>query len=162
MRGLKEELKIFNIDLDDIKEIKEFNDNLQEAISKFEEEKVLHENLQVVLNGNLIELRNNCGRLQAIFGCKINLQELEESISFVLKPCFNNEMKSADKMFEELGYEKKQNEQWLVYTNDILQRDIDINLNRQTIEVNNGHESSLFTMQELKAINKKCEELGWL
>lgn len=71
-------------------------------------------------------------------------------------------MEEADKMFEELGYKKRENQTWIIYTCLEKQKDIDIYLRGKTIEINNGHESKPFTMQELKAINKKCEELGWI
>ena len=66
-------------------------------------------------------------------------------------------MSEADKMFEKLGYRTTKNENWIVYSRET--KDIDFYLYRKTIEVNNGHESKPFTIQELKAINKKVEEL---
>jgi len=68
---------------------------------------------------------------------------------------------SADEMFKELGYEKtKANEYWIIYKN--FRKDIDFNLKHKTIEVESQMQSEEFNMQELQAINKKVEELGWM
>lgn len=65
--------------------------------------------------------------------------------------------KSADQMFEELGYKKRENETWIVYISET--KDIDFYIYGKTIEIENGHESKPISIQELKAINKKCLEL---
>ena len=74
-------------------------------------------------------------------------------------------MKTADEMFEELGYVRtKGNEYWIIYKN--FRKDIDFNLEHKTIMVGARMgmelESEEFNMQELQAINKKVEELGWV
>ena len=76
--------------------------------------------------------------------------------------CINNNNtsleKTADEMFEELGYiRKKANEYWIIYRN--FRKDIDFNLKHKTIEVESEKESEEFDIQELQAINKKCMEL---
>lgn len=69
--------------------------------------------------------------------------------------------KTADEMFEELGYiRKKTNGYWIIYRN--FRKDIDFNLKHKTIEVESEMESEEFDIQELQAINKKVEELGWV
>lgn len=70
-------------------------------------------------------------------------------------------MSKADSIFEELGYKiVRENEYWIVYKGK--EKDIDFNKKYKTIEVENGMESKKFNMQELKAINEKCKELGWI
>ena len=71
--------------------------------------------------------------------------------------------KSADEMFEELGY-KKDN-----YTEiEILYRKDENHIIRfwkkgkRIIKQNEDGWYMSITMQELQAINKKCKELGWL
>lgn len=89
-----------------------------------------------------------------------NTEDISELIQAVKQ--LNKKVKemSADEMFEELGYEKtKVNEYWIIYKN--LKKDIDFNLKHKTIEVENQMQSEEFNMQELQAINKKVEELGW-
>lgn len=74
-------------------------------------------------------------------------------------------MKTADEMFEELGYtiQKIGNGKMIYYeyynknTKDIIQFWYD-----KTISKYNEDESNYISMQELQAINKKVEELGWI
>lgn len=73
----------------------------------------------------------------------------------------DNLYKSADEMFEELGYKEEVKYREKVYEKD--DKIITFNLEKKNIICNNfydGYES--INMQELQAINKKCEELGWI
>lgn len=82
--------------------------------------------------------------------------------------------KTADKMFEELDYRKNEDERVIIY--DYIQYfnhfrtfkkisfyklDKGISLYNYNITEEMKIDYNL-TMQELKAINKKCKELGWL
>lgn len=75
-------------------------------------------------------------------------------------------MSEADRMFEELGYIKKfENDRKTVYRyiKKIMGDLFDFNIvfsKVSKIVVFQGQEG--FGMEELKAINKKCEELGWM
>lgn len=63
----------------------------------------------------------------------------------------------ADKLFEELGYEKTENGYKL------KESDCEIRffeLFRNVIIL--GSDGAIISMSELKAINQKCKELGWL
>lgn len=67
----------------------------------------------------------------------------------------------ADKMFEELGYSKKQRnyKSGTVYEYECEDlKSIDFMCQEKSVKAWNIE----ITMQELKAINKKCEELGWI
>ena len=74
--------------------------------------------------------------------------------------------KTADEMFEELGYETSEKlKNGIVYLKEEEDEDIEISFidyddYGKTVEVDKF--SNLITMQELQAINKKCKELGWL
>ena len=74
--------------------------------------------------------------------------------------------KTADEMFEELGYETSEKlKNGIVYLKEEEDEDIEISFidyddYGKTVEVDKF--SNLITMQELQAINKKCRELGWL
>ena len=80
--------------------------------------------------------------------------------------------KTADEMFEELGYIKKCEHKYEQPDNDgatelILYKDevkcLEIEFwNDKTISKSCGFDMSYITMQELQAINKKCEEMGWI
>ena len=78
--------------------------------------------------------------------------------------CYYNE-KSADEMFEELGYEM------LFEDNDYIQYEFEGHYMDNEIKIDkkgktilkeySSEDSQEITMQELQAINKKCKELGW-
>lgn len=69
--------------------------------------------------------------------------------------------KTADEMFEELGYVKtKINEYWIIYKN--FKKAINFNLKHKTIEIEAETKSEEFDIQELQVINKKVEELKWM
>lgn len=61
--------------------------------------------------------------------------------------------KTADKIFEELGYKKKFNN---YYEHD-FGTTIEFESEYKEINIRGSIE-----MQELQAIDKKCEELGWI
>ena len=81
--------------------------------------------------------------------------------------------KTADEMFEELGYEKqedkyrieyflKQNYTHFVVTKRIAFYKVEKDICLEQWNVTEGIEiSTNITMQELQAINKKVKELGW-
>ena len=68
---------------------------------------------------------------------------------------------NADEMFEVLGYKKTEHIypiQGYVVEYDNEERQIDFMNEQQEVKIWNISTS----MQELQAINKKCQELGWL
>lgn len=68
-------------------------------------------------------------------------------------------MSEADKMFENLGYKKiSENLEYIVYHNDEHLWTIQIDLKGKTLCI----EERYLTLEELKAINKKCTEIGWI
>ena len=85
--------------------------------------------------------------------------------------CFYEEKygeKTADEMFEELGYNKKQvTDEFIVYSKKELkyksQKEweicIDFNCYDKYLMLKN---KSYFCLEELQAINKKVEEMGWI
>lgn len=75
-------------------------------------------------------------------------------------------MKTADEMFEELGYEKKylNNIQWYIkklFKNNYTQITFDV-IDKTVAASNNKNEAINLDIKELQAINKKCQELGWI
>lgn len=69
-------------------------------------------------------------------------------------------MSEADKMFEELGYKKLTGETTEVYTLSRANKNIAFSKLIERIRIYGKYD--FIDMQELKAINKKCEELGWI
>lgn len=73
-------------------------------------------------------------------------------------------MSKADKLFEELGYEKEEyNPNVIYYTSNILDT-IYFAFNKNTKKVCfiENNEAGDISMEELKAIQMKCDELGWI
>ena len=73
-------------------------------------------------------------------------------------------MSEADDMLEELGYEiSEEFRNGITYLDEGTDAEIsfiDYSEDGKTVEVDKFN--NLITMQELKAIYKKCKELGWL
>ena len=81
-------------------------------------------------------------------------------------------MSEADKMFEELGYKKEQDNNYILFEKELLNKNKEVktivfNLNKALIDIRTEDDyyyqtiTTVMNMQELKAINKKVEELGW-
>lgn len=71
-------------------------------------------------------------------------------------------MSEADKMFDELGYKKETHISRLVYKRINIEEEYE----EEITFFHDGETVEKFrraiTMPELNAINKKCEELGWI
>lgn len=67
-------------------------------------------------------------------------------------------------MFEELGYEKCEDTLSVYYKYKEFGNIIDFNLRSKEIHFHSDGIDTVgsITLEELKAINKKCFELGWL
>lgn len=73
--------------------------------------------------------------------------------------------KTADEMFEELGYKKQYENESIYYYMDIDLKDNYIVFEtgyKSFAKISCYHDAGDITMQELQAINKKCQELGWI
>ena len=75
-------------------------------------------------------------------------------------------MSEADKLFEELGYkaiEMNVIDLLFEYTKEDMQERISFYKSKEVAKTfKYANNSSQITMQELQAIYKKCEELGWI
>ena len=74
---------------------------------------------------------------------------------------------NADEMFEELGYERNKSKEFIIYSkkemkyNKTKKWEICLGFNcidKCLMDKN----KQLFSLEELQAINKKVEELGWI
>ena len=73
--------------------------------------------------------------------------------------------KTADELFEELGYEKKnldiiRSRFWEEWENQDLAKTLSFNNHYETFYITDEDVCGI-TMKELQAINKKVEEFGW-
>lgn len=104
------------------------------------------------------------------YGCdkedkKWTTQEIFEEVKdacYQLKQL--EEESPADELFEELGYEKDEDEISVYYTYKKFGNMIVFNLKSKEIHFHSDGIDTIgsITLQELKAINKKVQELGWV
>lgn len=88
--------------------------------------------------------------------CKITINDEEITVS--------EKEKTADEMFEELGYKKQYENESIYYYMDIDSKDNYIVFEtgyKSFAKISCYHDAGDITMQELQAINKKCQELCW-
>lgn len=78
-------------------------------------------------------------------------------------------MKTAREMFKKLGYEKQVYDDFIVYVkgNYIMFHIIEFHLKNKIVQSHRedceiGNVIKSLTVDELKAINQQCKELGWL
>ena len=90
-------------------------------------------------------------------------------IAIILKHLVKGEiqMSEADKMFEKLKYRKEEGDDcWLYFIKKYYNsttKIISFELNEEYIFVSDNNDECMpISIQELQAINKKCEELGWI
>lgn len=69
-------------------------------------------------------------------------------------------IQTADEMFEELGYKKIVGERTEAFK--LLRANKNIYFSKIINRIRIDGEYDFIDMQELQAINKKCEELGWI
>ena len=82
---MKEELKNwFQIDLDTIEEDKELFANIQKAIEKLNDIEMANK-YEIVLNNNLIEVKDKYTNFRTILGCRVSYDNLDKNISFIVR-----------------------------------------------------------------------------
>ena len=87
-------------------------------------------------------------------------QTIVEKKKEAVNGCYYN--KTADEMFKKIGYKKQENELQIKYIEDTMVMGdsfhFEIFFSKTSKLIGIKH---LLTIQELQAINKKVEELGW-
>ncbi len=74
--------------------------------------------------------------------------------------------RTSDELFEELGYKKKNldiifSRFWEEWENQDLAKTFSFNSQYEIFDITDEDECGI-TMEELKAIEKKCQEWGWI
>ena len=106
-----------------------------------------------------------CSRECANMECKRNQKHLPKSPIIIsmaeFTDCENWYVSEANKMFEKLGYKRYETEDYFEWRKDGIT--IDFDLQNETVTKYDMRDDAYecITMAELKAINKKCQELGW-
>lgn len=85
MGNFERELEKYNIKISDIEASNKLFDKLQEAIDTMQMNGY-YGDLEVILNSNLLIHKNLSKKIDTIFGMKVTFQDLEECVSFVVKP----------------------------------------------------------------------------
>jgi hypothetical protein len=109
----KKEMRAFDINVDDIKPDEHIFGAIEEAIIKMRNE-CLIDRLEVVLNNNLIDIKDKITVNRTILGCRISYADLSKDVSFIVRqdnePTYeqlqqqNKKQKGAiDKAIELLG-----------------------------------------------------------
>lgn len=115
-----------------------------------------------------------CSRECSNMECKRNREHLPYEINYFVsmaefKDCENWKEVDADFMFEMLGYKKGEGEKSVWYEKNInregtiIEFDLmnkELRLSSYDYALHSG-EAIFLSVIELKAINKKCQELGW-
>lgn len=94
------EMKAFNINVDDIEPSENLFGAIYKAIIKMKYE-YFADRLEVILNTNLIDIKDKLTNYHTIFGCKISYDDLPTDVSFIVKP-------TQELTYEELQQENKQ------------------------------------------------------
>lgn len=108
-----------------------------------------------------------CSRECANMECKRNQKHLPKGPIIIsmaeFTDCENWYVGEADKMFKELGYKRSDFNGYIYY--ESWGEDIVFNLETKDIYIRCEEDgecvSATIDRAELKAINKKCQELGW-
>lgn len=82
---IKEILKGFNINIDDLKP----NEDFQGAIQKIAKKIAIEEEqrrFEIILNKNILDIKDKFTGVHSYMGLKISLDSFEKDISFIIKP----------------------------------------------------------------------------
>lgn len=80
----KKEMRAFNINVDDIKPDEHIFGAIKEAIIKMRNE-CLIDRLEVVLNNNLIDIKDKITDNRTILGCRLSYADLSKDVSFIVR-----------------------------------------------------------------------------
>lgn len=80
----KKEMRAFDINVDDIKPDEHIFGAIEEAIIKMRNE-CLIDRLEVVLNNNLIDIKDKITDNRTILGCRLSYADLSKDVSFIVK-----------------------------------------------------------------------------
>ena len=116
---MEEELKQFNINIDDIEENSDLMGNIQEAIHQMNLY-TLKDRFEVILNNNLINVKEKNTNYRTIFGCRISYDNLPKDVSFIIRedtePSYETLQDRIDKAIEYI--EERYNGEVLTHTFD--------------------------------------------
>lgn len=104
----KKEMRAFDINVDDIKPDEHIFGAIEEAIIKMRNE-CLIDRLEVVLNNNLIDIKDKITDNRIILGCRLSYADLSKDVSFIVR-------QDNEPTYEQLQKENKQLKEQLLVT----------------------------------------------
>ena len=127
----KKEMKAFDINVDDIKPDEHIFGAIEEAIIKMRNE-CLIDRLEVVLNNNLIDIKDKITVNRTILGCRISYADLSKNVSFIVRqdnePTYEQLQQENQKLKKQLDYLRSgEYYNQLRFENEMLQQVVDTN-----------------------------------
>ena len=117
----KDEMKAFEIEVDDIEPNEHIFGVLEKTIHKMKNEYLVHR-LEVVLNNNLIETRVKKTNYRTILGCRVSYDDLPKDVSFIVRPdekpsyeILQQENKQLKHILDELEEQCKECKHCMIY-----------------------------------------------
>lgn len=109
-----EEMKGFNISVDDIKPSDDLFGAIEKAIIKMQHEYYV-DRLEVVLNNNLIETKDKTTNFRTILGCRVSYDDLADSISFIVRQDTKPSYEELEERINKATKIVKENEYFINY-----------------------------------------------
>ena len=131
--------KYFSIELDKIEEDKELFKNIEEAIAELNKWEVASK-YEVILNNNLIKIKDKYNNFRTILGCRISYDNLDKNVSFIVR---------EDK---KPSYEKL--EQEIQRLNNIIDKIFEFMQNKYDNSDLTGFTISFMELEELKELKE--------
>ena len=112
----KKEMRAFDISVDDIKPDEHIFGAIEEAIIKMRNE-CLIDRLEVVLNNNLIDIKDKITDNRTILGCRLSYADLSKDVSFIVR-------QDNEPTYEQLQQQCKKQKEVIDKINHILNNQI--------------------------------------
>ena len=112
----KKEMRAFDINVDDIKPDEHIFEAIEEAIIKMRNE-CLIDRLEVVLNNNLIDIKDKITDNRTILGCRLSYADLSKDVSFIVR-------QDNEPTYEQLQQQCKKQKEVIDKINHILNNQI--------------------------------------
>lgn len=125
----KKEMRAFDINVDDIKPDEHIFGAIEEAIIKMRNE-CLIDRLEVVLNNNLIDIKDKITDNRTILGCRLSYADLSKDVSFIVR-------QDNEPTYEQLQQQCKKQKEVIDKINHILNNQINY---REFVDIVNAIE----------------------
>ena len=125
----KKEMRAFDINVDDIKPDEHIFGAIEEAIIKMRNE-CLIDRLEVVLNNNLIDIKDKITDNRTILGCRLSYADLSKDVSFIVR-------QDNEPTYEQLQQQNKKQKEVIDKINHILNNQINY---REFVDIVNAIE----------------------